>query len=92
MFVIRTPDGKQYRRNRKYLRKTNEKTFPSTTKPDIHLNKDAAMTDSDTRGSQTTHTRAPEYTVVAGQTPDEHSETLIQTQIKQGKLPVRSRE
>lgn len=34
-FVIRTADGKQYRRNRKYLRRTEEKAFVSTTEPDI---------------------------------------------------------
>lgn len=103
-FVIRTPDGRQYRRNRRHLRKTDEKTFPSSTEPDIDLNKDTER-DDDVRDNYTTHTysdnhtthsHATEHTVVAGQkeTPGEHTETFSY-QTRSGrhvKLPVRYRE
>lgn len=94
-FVIRTPDGREYRRNRKYLWKTDKKNFPSTTEPDIYLNKDTGMRDYDTRDNQTTHIRSPEYTVAEKQeTPEGHPETFsYKTRSgRQVKLPVRYRE
>lgn len=39
-FVVRTPDGRLYRRNRKYLQKTDETTFQTTHEKDIYQNRD----------------------------------------------------
>ncbi|XP_056155207.1 receptor-type tyrosine-protein phosphatase N2 [Lampris incognitus] len=44
-FVVRTPDGRLYTRNRKYLQKTDEKTFRSASEQDINLDMDPGMTD-----------------------------------------------
>lgn len=36
-YVIRTPDGRHYRRNRKHLRKTKEKPFGLARDPDVSM-------------------------------------------------------
>ncbi|XP_035799241.2 uncharacterized protein K02A2.6-like [Amphiprion ocellaris] len=42
-FVVRTPDGRIYRRNRKHLRTTEESTFPTTNGQDINTEMDTQM-------------------------------------------------
>lgn len=94
-FVVRTPDGRQYRRNRKHLRRTDETSFPYTNEQDIYQNIDPGRKDC---GRQEKNTQSPEHTVVAdptNETPVGQSETLSYQTTRSGrqvKPPARYRE
>ncbi|CAJ1049307.1 uncharacterized protein K02A2.6-like [Xyrichtys novacula] len=98
-FVIRTPEGKQYRRNRKHLRKTREETFPETKEQqDIDLNTNSWAKDYGTSFRHATPTRSPEtpppkneVVSVPLKAAVEHSEPLAyQTRSgRQSKPPIR---
>ena len=54
-FIVRTQDGRVYRRNRKHLLKTGEREFPPTEMQDIptYTHTETAHTGSDTEGNDT---------------------------------------
>lgn len=65
--MVCTPYEKLYRRNKKYLCKTDESTFPSVDKQNTYLKLDSGLKDCDTGERQATYTHLAERTVNAAQ-------------------------
>ncbi len=82
-FVVRTADGRLYKRNRKYLRKTDEKPCPSTNEQDTD-------TTTLTQGWKTaTKVRTNRlHTHINLNTPNERSETRSYQNIPGGQVSI----
>lgn len=96
-FIVCAPDGRQYRRNRKHLKKTSEETFPAPREQDMDLNIDIGIKDCETNFKTVTSTCSSPTVVtvplntVPSKTMVEHSSaTSYQTRSGRiSKAPVR---